>query len=105
MTEETAAIDDESSEDTRADPKAEKELDLENTMNMLWQVNLVITRDDTLKKKEETKNLTTVLCCLDRGLNTPQVQEWAENALTKTKKLKILSITAIGSKNYHIRFQ
>ncbi|OAE26482.1 hypothetical protein AXG93_815s1450 [Marchantia polymorpha subsp. ruderalis] len=96
--------DDESTEETQADPEVEKELDLENTLNMLRQVSLVITRDDTLKK-EETENLTAVLCFLDRGLSTPQVQEWAENALTRVKRLKILSITAIGSKNYHIRFQ
>lgn len=97
--------DDESTEETPVDPEVEKELDLENTLNMLRQVSIVITREDTLKKKEETENLTAVLCFLDRGLSTPQVQEWAEEALTKVKRLKVLSITAIGSKNYHIRFQ
>ncbi|OAE30688.1 hypothetical protein AXG93_402s1010 [Marchantia polymorpha subsp. ruderalis] len=97
--------DDKSLEDTPVNPEAEKDFDLETTMNMLRQVNLVITRDDTLKKKEETENLTAVLCFLDRGLSTPRVQEWAEAALIRSKKLKILSITAIGSKNYHIRFQ
>ncbi|OAE25857.1 hypothetical protein AXG93_2145s1560 [Marchantia polymorpha subsp. ruderalis] len=97
--------DDESLEDTQADPELEKNLDLEKTMNMLRQVTLVITRDDTMKKHEKSKNLTTVLCFLDRGLSTPQVHEWAEAELIRSKKLKIVLITAIGSRNYHIRFQ
>ncbi|OAE25854.1 hypothetical protein AXG93_2145s1530 [Marchantia polymorpha subsp. ruderalis] len=96
--------DDEALEDKQADPETEEDLDLEETLNMLRQVTLVITKDDTQKKQEESENLTAVLCFLDRGLSTPQVQEWAEEVLSRGKKLKIISITAIGSRNYHIRF-
>lgn len=102
---EDSSSEDEPLEDAPANRDAEEDFDLEDTMNMLRQVNLIITRDDTLKKKEEMENLTAVLCFLDRGLSTPQVQEWADAALTKAKRLKILSITAKGSRNYHIRFQ
>lgn len=96
--------DDEALEDKQADPETEEDLDLEETLNMLRQVTLVITKDDTQKKQEESENLTAILCFLDRGLSTPQVQEWAEEVLSRGKKLKIISITAIGSRNYHIRF-
>lgn len=98
-----SSSEDEPLEDAPAKQEAEDDFDLEDTMNMLRQVNLIITRDDTLKKKEEMENLTAVLCFLDRGLSTPQVQEWAELALTKAKRLKIISITAKGSRNSTLR--
>lgn len=49
--------DDEALEDTQADPETDKDLDMEETLNMLRQVTLVITRDNTLKKQEESENV------------------------------------------------